>query len=44
MQNDEVIQTMKEDPASNIFISARMREIAADSLASEREDTIEKLI
>lgn len=44
IRKDEVIETMREDPTSNIFIAQRMREICEDNLSKEREETIDKLM
>ena len=44
LKQDEVIATMKEDPASAPFAKARMRELIEHHFSNEREETIEKLI
>ena len=43
IRKDEVISTMRSDPASSAFVSHRMKEICEDRLASEREQTINQL-
>ena len=44
LKQDDVIATMKEDPASAPFVKARMRELVEEHFSDEREETIEKLI
>lgn len=44
LKQDEVIATMKEDPASAPFVKARMRELVEGHFSNEREETIEKLM
>ena len=43
LRRDEVISTMRSDPASGMFISHRMKEICEDHLSIEREETIDRL-
>ena len=44
IRHDEVLATMREDPASNAFAGQRIYEICEDNLAIEREETIERLM
>ena len=44
VRRDEVLATMREDPASNAFAPQRVLEICEDNLALEREEAIERLM
>jgi chromosome segregation ATPase len=43
IRKDEIIISMRNDPASGAFASQRMKEICHDQMALEREETIERL-
>ena len=43
IRKDEIIISMRNDPASGAYISQRMKEICHDHQALEREETIERL-
>ena len=43
VQQDELIDTMKQDSASEEFVALRVKEIVAEYLESQRETHIEKI-
>lgn len=43
VQKDELIDTMKQDPASEEFVLIRVKEVIDEVLNSDRESLIEKL-
>ena len=43
MQDDELIDTMREDQASSEFVQQRIQEIVEECFSNDREELIEKL-
>ena len=43
VQNDDLVQTMREDVTSQEFVNQRVKEIIEECLNNEKEDLIDKL-
>lgn len=41
LQNDEIVQALKNDPTSNEFISQRVREVVEETIVADKERQIQ---
>jgi hypothetical protein len=41
LQNDEIVQALKNDPTSNEFISQRVREVVEETIVVDKERQIQ---